>query len=127
MVNLLSLTRVGLPTNFSLRLALDFGSAALKGVTSIDFGRYPLADPTQLGFYIVDSKVEIDTSTLGRPVYRLEARESHKTLETVSQIADWMANHGANKESRLICVGEGLLKISQPCWPLSTCAELPGF
>ena len=79
-----------------------------KGVTSLEFSRYPFFGPADSFFYVIDSMVDVDSSNLGRPVYLFETRESLKTLETVIQIADWMADNGADKNSTIICVGGGV-------------------
>lgn len=58
---------------------------------------------------ILDSRVELQDS-IGERFYAIEAEESNKTIEQVSQIYQWLLDEGANKSSTLIAIGGGIVQ-----------------
>ncbi len=82
-----------------------------KGVSSIFFSPFSEIPISDRDFVFLDSNLQhLNLDRASSNVFVFEANEDRKSLATVEELADWLAEHGANRRSRLLAIGGGIVQ-----------------
>lgn len=81
-----------------------------SGNYSINFGKTGIQSGIEIEFLIVDKNIRMDLRPNARFTFEIEAIEDKKTLETVSQLIQSMADAGLNRKSTVHAVGGGVIQ-----------------
>lgn len=81
-----------------------------SGNYSINFGKTGIQSGIEIEFLIVDKNIRMDLRPNAHFTFEIEAIEDKKTLETVSQLIQSMADAGLNRKSTVHAVGGGVIQ-----------------
>ena len=81
-----------------------------SGNYSINFGESAIQSDIEIEFLIVDKNIRLGSRPNAQFTFEVEAIEENKTLETVSQLIQSMADAGLNRKSKVHAVGGGVIQ-----------------